>query len=332
MRILRSLAVLAAMVMLTMVSAGSRAFADVLVIVDKSSQRMSVAVNGRTLYLWPVSTGRSGYGTPSGTFHPQWMARTYFSKKYYDSPMPHSIFFYHGFAIHGTESIHRLGGPASHGCVRLHPRNAATLFALVQESGMRRTRIIISESIALRRPERWSERESPTSRRIVSMTDRLMLAEQIERREALTKMAQMRAVDAVKRMSERDTARGAQAASGDDVAVAIGVQSDDKPVAAQAAARRMPGSPETPVVVLPIPRHRGASPLILSVPPRQATAERHVTHTAHHVAKKPAKLRKHRVGQKSGPHPRQAARGGKKKISAAPAAHARKLHTASASR
>jgi hypothetical protein len=325
---------LAAVVVLTMASAGSRAFADVLVMVDKASQRMSVAVNGRTLYLWPVSTGRSGYGTPSGTFHPQWMARTYFSKKYYDSPMPHSIFFYHGFAIHGTESIHRLGGPASHGCVRLHPRNAATLFALVQQSGMRRTRIVISDSIALRRPERWSERESPASRRIVSMTDRLMLAEQIERREALTKMAQMRAVDAVKRMTERDTARRAQAVSGsgDDVAVAIGVQSDDKPVAAQAAARRMPGGPETPVVVLPIPRHRGASPLILSVPPRHVVAKQHATRHARHAAKKSAAARKQRVGQKSRPHPHQAARGGKKKISAVPASHTRKLHTASASR
>jgi hypothetical protein len=132
-------------------------------------------------------------------------------------------------------------------------------------------------------------------------------------------------------MSERGTARRTQTASGDDLAVAIGVRSDDKPVAAEAAARRMPGGPETPVVVLPIPRHRGASPLILSVPPRRAAAERHVTHTVHHVAKKPATLRKQRVGQKSRPHPRHAARDGKK-ISATPVSHARKLHTASASR
>ena len=106
--------------------------ADVVVQIDKSSQRMAVSVDGTMRYSWPVSTGRSGYGTPSGVFQPQMMARRWFSRKYYNSPMPHAIFFYHGFAIHGTYDLARLGGPASHGCVRLHPSNAATLFALVE--------------------------------------------------------------------------------------------------------------------------------------------------------------------------------------------------------
>jgi lipoprotein-anchoring transpeptidase ErfK/SrfK len=119
------------------------ASADVVVQIDKSSQRMSVSVNGQPRYIWPVSTGRSGYGTPSGVFHPQMMARRWFSKKYYNSPMPHSIFFYHGFAIHGTTELRRLGGPASHGCVRLHPSNAATLYALVERNGRGNTRIEI---------------------------------------------------------------------------------------------------------------------------------------------------------------------------------------------
>src|SRR5207253_3692578 len=67
------------------------ALADVVVHIDKSSQRMSVSVNGQPRYAWSVSTGRSGYGTPSGVFAPQMMARSWFSKKYYNSPMPHSI-------------------------------------------------------------------------------------------------------------------------------------------------------------------------------------------------------------------------------------------------
>jgi lipoprotein-anchoring transpeptidase ErfK/SrfK len=75
---------------------------------------------------------------------PQAMMRSYFSRKYYNSPMPHAIFFHYGFAIHGTNDISRLGGPASHGCVRLHPSNAATLFALVQRNGARNTTIEIS--------------------------------------------------------------------------------------------------------------------------------------------------------------------------------------------
>jgi len=118
--------------------------ADVLVQIDKLSQRMAVSVDGMMRYNWPVSTGRSGYGTPSGVFHPQMMARRWFSRKYYNSPMPHAIFFYHGFAIHGTYELSRLGGPASHGCVRLHPSHAAVLFALVERNGSRNTRIEIS--------------------------------------------------------------------------------------------------------------------------------------------------------------------------------------------
>jgi len=120
------------------------ASAGVVVQIDKSSQRMTVSVDGASLYTWPVSTGRGGYGTPSGRFRPQMMMRSYFSKKYYGSPMPHSIFFYYGFAIHGTNDIARLGGPASHGCVRLHPSNAAMLFALVQRAGAANTDIVIS--------------------------------------------------------------------------------------------------------------------------------------------------------------------------------------------
>jgi len=123
---------------------GPSARAELVVQIDKSAQRMSVSVDGTTRYSWPVSTGRDGYGTPSGTFHPQSMARYYFSRKYYNSPMPHSIFFYYGFAIHGTNDISRLGGPASHGCVRLHPAHAATLFALVQRNGPQNTTIEIS--------------------------------------------------------------------------------------------------------------------------------------------------------------------------------------------
>ena len=138
----RRLACAAVMIVAVLVVRPARA--EVVVQIDKSSQRMEVSVDGTMRYNWPVSTGRDGYGTPNGTFHPQTMVRHYFSKKYYNAPMPHAIFFYYGFAIHGTTDINRLGGPASHGCVRLHPSNAATLYALVERSGARNTRIEIS--------------------------------------------------------------------------------------------------------------------------------------------------------------------------------------------
>ena len=118
--------------------------AGVLVQISKAQQRMTVSVDGHVLYSWAVSTGRRGFGTPSGTFHPQFLARRWFSRLYYNSPMPYSIFFRGGYAIHGSYEIARLGGPASHGCVRLAPANAATLFSIVQKHGTGSTRIVIS--------------------------------------------------------------------------------------------------------------------------------------------------------------------------------------------
>lgn len=104
---------------------------------------MEVSADGAYLYTWRVSTGRRGYGTPAGIFHPQRMAARWFSTVYYNAPMPHAIFFHGGFAIHGSYDIARLGGPASHGCIRLHPADAATLFGLVQREGMHATTIVV---------------------------------------------------------------------------------------------------------------------------------------------------------------------------------------------
>ena len=127
--------------LLMMVSAAE---ATVAVRIDISSQTMSVSVNGWHYASWRVSTARRGYWTPRGAFRPYMLKRMHYSRKYDNSPMPHSIFFYHGYAIHGTNDIRRLGGPASHGCVRLHPSHAATLYALVQRNGSRGTRIQIN--------------------------------------------------------------------------------------------------------------------------------------------------------------------------------------------
>jgi lipoprotein-anchoring transpeptidase ErfK/SrfK len=120
-----------------------RAEASLVVHVDRSSQSMTVAVDGVPRYAWRVSTGRAGFGTPAGTYHPQRMARSWFSRTYYNAPMPHSIFFYGGYAIHGTNAIAQLGGPASHGCVRLDPGHAAMLFGLVEREGMGATTIVV---------------------------------------------------------------------------------------------------------------------------------------------------------------------------------------------
>ena len=125
------------------IAPATRAHAAVVVNIDRSVQRMSVVVDGMPRYNWRVSTARRGYITPPGTYHPETLARHWFSRKYYNSPMPHSIFFYGGFAIHGSYEISHLGRPASHGCVRLDPGNAAILFSLVQHEGMGATTIMI---------------------------------------------------------------------------------------------------------------------------------------------------------------------------------------------
>ena len=115
----------------------------VQVTIDISSQKMLVTVNGKRRHAWPVSTARRGYRTPIGRFSPTRMHRRYYSKRYRGAPMPYSIFFHGGYAIHGTSAIKRLGRPASHGCVRLHPSNARTLFDLVRRNGPRNTHIAI---------------------------------------------------------------------------------------------------------------------------------------------------------------------------------------------
>jgi lipoprotein-anchoring transpeptidase ErfK/SrfK len=120
------------------------AAASIVAKIDLSDQRMRVYINGFPRHSWPVSTARRGYRTPVGTFRPGRMHKRYFSKKYHGAPMPFSVFFYGGYAIHGTDQIKNLGRPASHGCVRLHPDNAARLFSLIQQNGKGNTRIIVT--------------------------------------------------------------------------------------------------------------------------------------------------------------------------------------------
>ena len=112
--------------------------------IDISQQRMYVKVNGRNVHTWKVSTGRAGYRTPTGTYRPQRLERDWYSRKYDNAPMPHSVFFYGGYAIHGTTSVRNLGRPASHGCVRLHPSNAATLYSYIRKYGMGNARVIVT--------------------------------------------------------------------------------------------------------------------------------------------------------------------------------------------
>ena len=111
----------------------ARAGSQILVNVDKSLQEMTVFVDGIEKYQWPVSTGVRGYSTPSGNFTASSMNKIWYSKQWDNAPMPHAIFFTKdGHAIHGSLETKKLGRAASHGCVRVSPKNAETLFHLVE--------------------------------------------------------------------------------------------------------------------------------------------------------------------------------------------------------
>lgn len=166
------LMIIAAMVLFA-VSGGSAFAKTLLITINKSSQKMTVSIDGEKTYTWLVSTGARGYSTPSGSFRPFRMERDHFSKEWDNAPMPHSIFFTaQGHAIHGSPYTKRLGTRASHGCVRLAPANAATLFALVQKTGMQNTRVVVKggfdfdffgDEIASALPPRpkWTKRRNP---------------------------------------------------------------------------------------------------------------------------------------------------------------------------
>lgn len=108
--------------------------ARVAIRVDLSSQTMYVS-GASGDYTWPISSARMGYSTPRGTFGVKRMETMHYSRKYHNSPMPHSLFFSGGYAIHGTYATASLGQPASHGCIRIAPENAAALYDMVRSEG-----------------------------------------------------------------------------------------------------------------------------------------------------------------------------------------------------
>jgi lipoprotein-anchoring transpeptidase ErfK/SrfK len=126
--------------------ATGQALAAVLIVIDKPSQTMTVAVNGAVQYRWYVSTGATGYSTPGGSYTPFRLERMHYSREWDNAGMPHSIFFTsRGHAIHGSDHPGR-GSPRSHGCVRLSLPNAATLFQLVSVQGMANTKVVVRGS------------------------------------------------------------------------------------------------------------------------------------------------------------------------------------------
>ena len=160
---MRPITVFPAMVMAGTLLLASAARANILISIDKSTQHMSVSVDGETRYVWPISTGRAGYDTPNGSFKANRMDADHLSQEWDNAPMPHTIFFdMHGHAIHGFFDVKHLGQPASHGCVRLSPEHAGTLFDLVTAEGMSNTTIVVSGRTPSSRSPKVAQRRAPT--------------------------------------------------------------------------------------------------------------------------------------------------------------------------
>lgn len=136
--------------------------AELIIEIDKTTQRMTVTRDGAQLYVWPVSTGRAGHDTPSGRYTPFRMEKDHFSREWDDAPMPNSIFFTkQGHAIHGSFEVKKLGTAASAGCVRLAPPNAETLFNMVKAEGLNNVKVAIGGQVQRRAPTDEIARRAP---------------------------------------------------------------------------------------------------------------------------------------------------------------------------
>ena len=133
--------------------------------IDLGSQVMTVSEHGDRKYSWAVSSGTSEHPTPRGTFRPQWIAKMWYSKKYDNAPMPNAVFVSGGVAIHATYATGLLGRPASHGCIRLSPANAATFYKLVGRHGLTMTKVSIYGTPKWRSPAVARNDDDASSRR-----------------------------------------------------------------------------------------------------------------------------------------------------------------------
>jgi lipoprotein-anchoring transpeptidase ErfK/SrfK len=140
----RILPLIAASVGLALLQISVASAATLTANVSISSQTMTVMHRGEVIGRWPVSTARRGKVTPTGSWNAKWLSRYHKSSRYNGAPMPFSIFYNGNYAVHGTYQTKKLGRPASAGCVRLSPDNAAKLFSLVKAEGLENTRIIIT--------------------------------------------------------------------------------------------------------------------------------------------------------------------------------------------
>lgn len=141
MKLFKSIALFCALALIPSAASAERLVAKV----SLKKQTIVVSLDGEMIYKWAVSTGKKDFETPPGFYNAQRKYTMWLSKTYDNAEMPFAVFFYEGYAIHGTKALKMLGKPASHGCVRVATPNAKIFYDLVGEVGLKETLVEVSE-------------------------------------------------------------------------------------------------------------------------------------------------------------------------------------------
>ncbi len=103
--------------------------------VSLNEQKIRAWEGNKLVMEFPISSGKWAL-TPKGTFNIWYKTRNQTMSggsqalgTYYNLPnVPHNMFFYKGYAIHGAYWHNNFGQPMSHGCVNSPLANAAQIF------------------------------------------------------------------------------------------------------------------------------------------------------------------------------------------------------------
>ncbi len=98
--------------------------------VDLSEQKVVAYDRIEPVASFIVSTGVGSYPTLTGQFRiwGKFRASDMSGPGYFLPDVPYSMYYYKGYAMHGTYWHHNFGTPMSHGCVNLRTEDAAWLF------------------------------------------------------------------------------------------------------------------------------------------------------------------------------------------------------------
>jgi len=114
----------------------SRCLTGRVLCADKSAHRLDWVVDGTVRMTLTVRFGRPSLPTTKGVFAVYWKDIDHTSSIYNDAPMPYSMFFHGGEAVHFSSDFvaDGFGGPGgSHGCINTRSRaQTARLFGEVR--------------------------------------------------------------------------------------------------------------------------------------------------------------------------------------------------------